>query len=283
MKTVLVTGANSGIGYYITKRLAANGFHIYAGIRNSDNLRIFDNTDNVQTIKLDVTAQHDIDAAVEFVESQDRGLYGIVNNAGITTFSNMDDMPESELQRIFDTNVMGPYRVNKALSPMLVASNGRTVAIGSISGFRAFSGNGAYVMSKFAIEGYTDSYAQEMAELGVHVSIVEPGGYKSNLLRRELDNKLLPESIREQIIDRLQYNNRVKKDPHDVAAAVLDVMVSETPKRRYMVTVSKSQAKRTIDAAMNRVVELNHDQAHELSRDELVKMLDLLLVEFSSE
>jgi NAD(P)-dependent dehydrogenase (short-subunit alcohol dehydrogenase family) len=283
MKAILVTGANSGIGYYITRRLAANGFHVYAGIRNSDNLHAFDDTNNVQVIKLDITIQHDIDDAVAFIESQDYGLYGIVNNAGVTTFANMDDMPESEMQRIFDTNVMGPYRINKALSSKLVASSGRSIIIGSISGFRAFSGNGAYVMSKFAMEGYADVYAQEMAELGVHVSIIEPGGYKSNLVRRELDNELLQENIREKLIDRLQHYNRIKQDPHDVAAAVLEVMVSETPKRRYMVTTTKSQAEKTIDAAMSRVVELNHDQAHELSRDELVKMLDLLLAEFSSE
>jgi len=279
MKAVLVTGANSGIGYYITRRLAANGFYVYAGVRTSDNLNVFDNIDNVQTIKLDVTSQSDIDSATGLIES----LYGIVNNAGVTTFFDMDDMPESELQRIFDTNILGIYRINKAFSSMLIANKGRTITIGSISGFRAFSGNGAYVMSKFALEGYTDSYAQEMDKHGVHVSIVEPGGYKSNLIRREATNELLPESIRERIRNRLQRDMKLKAEPHDVAASVLDALISDTPKRRYLTTATEFQASKTIDAAMRRVIELNYDQPHELSRDELIEMLDLLLAEFSSE
>lgn len=282
MKAVLVTGANSGIGYYSARRLAANGFYVYAGIRKESNMIRFDGIDNIQSIKLDVTSQNEIDAAAQFIQEENRGLYGIVNNAGITTFSTMNEIEEDELYRIFNTNVLGPYRINKTLSPMLIASGGRTVTIGSISGYLASAGNGAYAMSKFAMEGYTDTYAQEMDELGVHVSIIEPGGYNTNILRN-VDAESLSSEVKHSIQRKLASFDKTHKDPHEVAAAVLDVMSSNNPKRRYMIVPNENQAKRTVSIALKKAIELNHQQEYEYTQDELIKMLVQLLDESSSE
>lgn len=82
-KAVLVTGANSGIGLKITEHLSADGYYVYAGARKTADLERLDAMDNVGAVRLDVTVQDDIDAAVEFVEAQGRGLYGVVNNAGV--------------------------------------------------------------------------------------------------------------------------------------------------------------------------------------------------------
>jgi NAD(P)-dependent dehydrogenase (short-subunit alcohol dehydrogenase family) len=126
--------------------------------------------DNVSSVRLDVTLQDDIDAAVKFVHKQGRGLYGLVNNAGVGSFSSLATGPESDIDFTFNVNVYGPYRVNKAFLPLLDASDGRTTIIGSIAGFIA-GRSGIYSMSKFAVEAYTDSLAREMADTGVHVSI----------------------------------------------------------------------------------------------------------------
>ena len=136
-RAVLVTGASSGIGLAIAKKLAANDFHVYAGARKPADLEMLDAMDNISAVRLDVSKHDDISAAVEFVEAQGRGLYGVVNNAGVAVFLPMNDVSEEDIDWVFDVNVYGPYRVNKAFAPMLEASGGRTTLIGSISGYLA--------------------------------------------------------------------------------------------------------------------------------------------------
>ena len=233
MKAILVTGTSSGIGFYIARRLSANGFYVYAGVRKSANLGIFKNIDNIQTVKLDVTIQNEIDDAATFIESQGRGLYGIVNNAGVTTFAQMDETVEEEIQRVFNVNVLGPYRINKTFSPMLIASGGRTTTIGSISAYLPRAGNGAYAMSKFAMEGYTDVYSQEMNDLGVHVSIVIPGGYKSSLLRN-VKEEFLSDELKESLEKSIKRNKKLT-EPFDISEIVLEIMTADEPRRRYLV------------------------------------------------
>ncbi len=161
-KAVLVTGASSGIGLKITEKLASNGFHVYAGARKAADLERLDAMENVSSIRLDVTVQEEIDAAVEFVKDQGRGLFGVVNNAGVGSISSLATGPESDMDFIFGVNVYGPYRINKAFLPFLDESDGRTTTIGSVSGFIARKA-GIYSMSKFAVEAYTDSLALEIA------------------------------------------------------------------------------------------------------------------------
>ena len=281
-RAVLVTGASSGIGLAIAKELAANDFYVYAGARKPEDLERLDAMDNISSVRLDVTKYDEIAAAVEFVESQGRGLFGVVNNAGVAVFLPMNDVPEEDIDWVFDVNVYGPYRVNKAFAPMLEASGGRTTLIGSISGYIAGAAGGTYSMSKFATEAYTDSYAAEMAEVGVHVSIIEPGGYKSKIREKialhamgKLDDKELEltEDERKRL-EEMVAANAALKDPDEVAEAALHVMTSDQPKRRYMVTPNKQQADMTIRAALGKVAQLNRDQPYELSRDELIDMLD---------
>ena len=203
MKAVLVTGSNSGVGLYTARRLAANGFYVYAGVRKDINLKQFKNIDNIQTIKLDITSQDEIDAAAAHIESESRGLYGIVNNAGILRFTKMNTFDECDLHDVMNTNVFGPIRINKTFFPMLRASGGRTIAIGSISAFQPCGGSGIYGMSKAALSSYTDSYAREIAEFGVHVGIVEPGGYNTNILHNS-DRESLPDEVKENIQKKLR-------------------------------------------------------------------------------
>lgn len=259
MKTVLVTGSSSGFGFYIVRRLAANGFYVYAGVRKKKDLNKFKGIDNVQTIKLDVTVQDEIDDAATFIESQERGLFGIVNNAGVTTFARMDETSEEEMRRVFDVNVFGPYRINKTFSPMLIASGGRTITIGSISGYIARAENGVYAMSKFALEGYTDSYSQEMDEVGVHVSIVEPGGYKSRILHN-VSKELLSDELKQRLDKAIERHAKGRKEPFDVSSTVLHILTTDTPKRRYLVMPDKIKEERILQ----RIAEITHEKFTEL-------------------
>jgi len=287
-KAVLVTGASTGIGRKITQVLAENGYFVYAGARKDQDLAELNEIDNVEAVRLDVTKQQDIDAAVVRIADAGRGLYGIVNNAGVAVFSPMNDTPEEDIDFVFDVNIYGPYRINKAFAPLLIASKGRTTTIGSISGIISGAQSGTYSMSKFAIEAYTDALAAEMAEAGVHVSVIEPGGFKSKIREKVVLHSIgkTPEEVAsmtaeekaeleglQQMIER----NEALKEPDAVAEATLHALFDENPRPRYMVTPNQEQAEITIRTALTRVAQLNADQPYSYTRDQLVEMLDAAL------
>jgi NAD(P)-dependent dehydrogenase (short-subunit alcohol dehydrogenase family) len=235
--------------------------------------------------------QADIDAAVAFISEQERGLYGIVNNAGVAVFTPMNETPEKDLDFVFDVNIYGPYRINKAFTPLLVASQGRTTTIGSISGFLTGAYSGTYSMSKFAVEAYTDALAEELAPSGVHVSAVEPGGYKSRIREKVAlhnlgvaaeETEALDDEGKKALEDMVARNASLK-DPDEVSDAVLRALFDESPQRRYMVTPNAEEAEMTINASLQRMLELNADQAYTYDRDELVAMMDALLTKMAAE
>lgn len=284
-KAVLVTGASTGIGLRIVEILAKHGFYVYAGARKAEDLARLDAMSNVRSVKLDVTVQEDVDAAAEFVRREGRGLWGIVNNAGVVTLSPLVAGSEPAVRTTLDVNVLGPVRVNNAFLPLLLESGGRTTIIGSISGYVAEGEDGGYSASKFAVEGYTDSLAAELEKSGVHVSIVEPGAYKSEIREKMVAQILaaadagtveLDDAGRAELL-KTKFGNTELKEPDEVAEAVVHAMSSDQPKRRYMVTPNEEQARMTISAALQRLLELNEDQPYSYDRDQLVAMLDELL------
>ena len=181
-----MTGASSGIGRKITERLAANGFFVYAGARAQKDLDELNAIKNVQAVRLDVTSAADIAAAVAMVSKAGRGLYGVVNNAGVVVVAPMIEVEEKDLDFIFNVNMYGPYRITKAFAPMLLESKGRVVNISSLNGIVASPMIGAYSMSKHAVEAYGDALAGELARFGVRVSLIEPGNYGTEIGRNVL-------------------------------------------------------------------------------------------------
>ena len=281
-RAVLVTGASSGIGRKITEHLAAEGYFVYAGARSALDLRELNAMENVQSIRLDVTIQAEIDAAVETVERAGRGLYGLVNNAGVAVVGPLIEVEEDDLEFQLDVNVYGPYRVTKAFSPLIVEEKGRITTVGSISGILAGAFSGPYSMSKHAVEAFTDALAAEMALLDVAVSVVEPGNYQSRIftsLRRRMEenDRTFEGSLFEEQLqglfsgpeDRSQY-----KEPDEVAEAVLDFMSDDSPKRRYMVVPNQREAELTIRQAITELVQLNERHRYSYDRDSLIAMLD---------
>jgi NAD(P)-dependent dehydrogenase (short-subunit alcohol dehydrogenase family) len=180
-KAVLITGASTGIGRHATEYLAAEGYFVYAGARKAADIDALNKIDNVMAVRLDVTVWDEINAAVALIEAEGRGLWGVVNNAGVNVVAPLIEIDESELNFLFDVNVYGPYRITKAFAPLIIEAQGRIVNISSISGILSGGGYGIYSMSKHAIEAYTDSLAMEMDQLGVKVSAIEPGNYSSEI------------------------------------------------------------------------------------------------------
>lgn len=281
-RAVLVTGASSGIGLRITELLSQQGYVVYAGARNEQDLKRLEAMKNVESLRLDVTVQSEIDAAVDLVTRKGRGLYGLVNNAGVVAMGPLIKAPVSDLEWQFDVNVYGPYRVTQAFAPLIIESKGRIVNIGSITGIFSNSMGGVYSMSKHAIEAFTDSLALEMARFDVGVSVIEPGPYASN--SRDSTAKRLEQAdywknsaAYKEDYERVKlsvHNSNDAKDPEDVARAVLHALSSGDPKRRYLVTPDALTANVAVSQAMQRVLQLNQDQKYSLSREQLIKMMD---------
>lgn len=284
-EAVLVTGASSGIGLLTTQYLAERGFHVYAGARKDADLKRLDAMDNVLAVRLDVTKESDIDATVDLVRRQGRGLFGIVNNAGVAAVGTLETVPDEDVLWMHDVNVMGPLRINRAFLPLLKKSKGRTLTIGSLSGYVTSPSGGAYSMSKFAVEAYTDTLASELSKSGVFVGVVDPGPYRSRGREKvvmdmltgnpDLEQELTAEQ--EAIYQNVKEANDELKEPHEVAEAVVHFLTSDSPRLRYMVAPDEATADVSIRAALQRVVQLNADQPFELSRDELIGVLDQIL------
>lgn len=286
-KAVLVTGASSGIGRRVAEDLAAQGYFVYAGARKQQDIDALNAIDNIRAVRLDVTVQDEIDAAVETVREGGRGLWGLVNNAGVFIGGPLIEVPVEELEWLMDINVNGVYRVTQAFAPMIIAAKGRITTISSISGINTARFMGHYSMSKHAVEAYTDALAVELAKFGVAVSAVEPGNYNSEIgtsARQRLAGKLSPETseyYREELTDWLDgsWERDRYKEPDEVSAAVQHFFSSEKPLLRYMVVPSEPEGAWAVDKAIREVVEYNQWQAYSYTREQLIEKLDAALEE----
>jgi NAD(P)-dependent dehydrogenase (short-subunit alcohol dehydrogenase family) len=280
-KAVLVTGASTGIGRNIAETLAAAGYFVYAGARKQADLDALNDIDNIQAIRLDVTKQDEIDAAVETVRAGGMGLYGLVNNAGVLTSGPLTEIDESDVAWVMDVNLMGVYRVTKAFAPLVVESEGRITNISSIAGVLTAPFFGPYSMSKHALEAYTDTLAEEMALFNVKVSAVNPGNYRSKIGNKEAaavaaQPYAQPGSpYAEAIAEHIEYmaDRSMHKEPDDVSSAVMDALFSESPKPNYMVVPNEEEANWTIGRMIQEMAEFNADQEFTYSDEELIEML----------
>jgi NAD(P)-dependent dehydrogenase (short-subunit alcohol dehydrogenase family) len=284
-KAVLVTGASTGIGRNIAERLATEGYFVYAGARTDADIKALSQIDNIQGIRLDVTIQADIDAAVTTVSNGGRGLYGIVNNAGVVVMGILAETDEAELDFLFDVNVYGPYRIVKAFAPLIIESKGRIANISSMAGIKSSPAYGVYGMSKHALEAFSDSLVFEMGTVGVHSSVIEPGPYRSNAIstncKRRQEQDYDPDS---SLFDELagELAELCKSDsfpqfpePDAVADSVMHALFSDTPHQRYLAVNDQRQAEAMIRDTLKTLVELNSNgHSYSYSRDELIAMLD---------
>ncbi|MDT8321832.1 MAG: SDR family oxidoreductase [Xanthomonadales bacterium] len=286
-KAVLITGATTGLGRAMAEMMAAEGHFVYAGARKDKDMAELNAIQNIQAVRLDVTDQAQIDAAVKTITEAGRGLYGLINNAGVAALFPLVHTPEEEMTFLMDVNLFGPYRVTRAFAPLIIESKGRISTTGSISGIGSGRLYGPYSMSKHAIEAFTDSLALEMEPHGVQVSVIEPGNYESaigdNFLERMRQQGYASEdSPYKEIYNRIEgwaASDEPDGDPREVAKAAMLAMFEDNPKRRYLVVPNQEQAAWTIRKAIEELAQLNQRHAFSYSRDELVEMLDAALAE----
>jgi len=222
------------------------------------------------------------------IASQGRGLWGVVNNAGVNVVGPMIEVEESDIDFLFDVNIYGVYRVTKAFAPMIIESQGRIVNISSISGFLSGYGYGTYSMSKHAVEAYTDALAYELGELGVKVSAIEPGNYQSRIGYTRCKRMLAENRDREGSYFEEYWQNRINRctayvesggqstspEPDQVSAAIQHALSSPDPKEHYLVVPNQEEADWTIRKALEEVLSINMEHEFSYSREELIALMD---------
>lgn len=281
-KSILITGASTGIGRHLAETLAADGYHVYAGARKDKDLAELDAIENITAVQLDVTKQDQVDAAVAMIRKKGTGLYALVNNAGVGGGGFVIDTPIEDQRFVYAVNVEGVYRTTQAFAPLVIESKGRIVTTGSIAGTVSWPGGSAYSGSKHWMEAFTDALAGEMEESGVSVSVVEPGNYKSRIRRSSVSRELSKlEASGEEVTDEMKadYEKTAErelsyKEPDEVTEAFVHALFSDEPLLRYMVVPNEREAQITIGTKLNELVQLNQWSPHAYSRDELVQMLD---------
>ena len=226
MRTALVTGASSGIGYACAARLARSGWRVIAGVRRHGTA-----PEGTDEWILDVTDP----PRLELEE-----LHGLVNNAGIAVAGPLEFLDADALREQLEVNVVGQLRVTQLALPGLRVAGGRIVNMGSISGRSALPFLGAYAMSKFALEAMTDAMRLELKPWGIHVAIVEPGTIRTPIWTRDRPDP--PAAAMELYGKRIEAFRAlaVKRGangaaPEAVAKVVEEALTAERPKARYLV------------------------------------------------
>ncbi len=283
-KSILVTGASTGIGRNLTETLAENGYHVYAGARKDKDLAALNAIDNVTAVRLDVTNQEQVDAVVAMIREKGTGLYALVNNAGVGGRGQVVDTPIENQTFVYAVNVEGVYRTTKAFAPLVIESRGRIVTTGSIAGtISAIPGFSAYSGSKHWIEAYTDSLATEMEPHGVVVSVVEPGNYKSNIRRSRVAREITQakaaagDDVTEELNKEYEAETARElsyKEPDEVSEAFMHALFDDKPLRRYMVVPNAQEHEATIRTKFNELVQLNQWGPYSYDRDQLVRLLN---------
>lgn len=283
---VVITGASSGIGRATAEHLANNGYYVYAGARSSKDLDELEAIPNVKAVKLDVTIEEQIRAVATLVRDEGRPLRGLVNNAGIAVVGPLSELPTDDLSRQLDVNVLGPYRVTKAFTPLLLQHHGRVINISSLNGLVSGGFYGPYAMSKHALQAYSDSLAGELGPRGVKVATVIPGGYQSKIFDRLLaqgwnkETEFGPEMKR--------YIDKVSRRPARPASELVPVIkfALEDPdpmRRLYLGLSSQREGDLLMGVLFHRLAQLNHGHAHGYTRDQLIEMLDKALEKYPAK
>ncbi|MFD4511394.1 oxidoreductase [Streptomyces sp. NPDC058457] len=185
MSVWFITGSSRGFGLEITRAALTAGHQVVATARKAATIReqFPDAGDTLLTAPLDVTDPQSIQAAVDAAVERFGRIDVLVNNAGTGLLAAVEESDDAAVRALFETNVFGPLAVQRAVLPVLRRRrSGHVINISSIVGFATAPGWGVYASTKFAVEGFTETLHTELAPLGIHVTLVEPGFFRTDFL-----------------------------------------------------------------------------------------------------
>ena len=248
---VVVTGASTGIGRATALRLDAEGYSVFAGVRKEADARDLAQagSDRLTPVTLDVTESDQIESTREQVAEAvgDRGVVGLVNNAGVGGGGPIEFMPLDELRTTLEVNLIGQVAVTQAFIPLIRRGKGTVVFIASIGGRVASPFMSPYNTSKFAIEALGESLRHELRPWGIEVVVVEPGSIDTEIWSKgneQIRERLgeMPEDARRLYGPQMTRFGEVINEtasrgipPEKVAEVIHSAIASEKPKHRYLV------------------------------------------------
>lgn len=275
---VVVTGASTGIGRATALHLDSIGFEIFAGVRKqTDGESVAaEGSDRLRSLLIDVIDAPSIEAAAKEVREAvgDRGLAGLVNNAGIAVAAPMEILPLDRLRQQLEVNVVGQVAVTQAFLPLLRAGKGRVVNMGSVGGRVSTPSVGPYSASKFALEAITNTMRRELRPWGIWVSVIEPGAIATPIWDKSAETadtvlaEIPPDKL--ALYEELIATTRTMAaklgagglPPEKVADKVAHALTARRPRARYLigaeaktrVTLQHLLPTRTFDALVDRAM-----------------------------
>jgi NAD(P)-dependent dehydrogenase (short-subunit alcohol dehydrogenase family) len=255
-KIAVVTGASSGFGLRTSIELAKGGFTVIATMRNVHNQgRLKEEAEqagvwmNMETMKLDVTHHEGVEQVVQQIITKYGRIDVLVNNAGFAVGGMVEELPMELWRQQMETNFFGLVAVTKAVLPsMRKRRSGMIINVSSVSGRSGFPGYGPYAASKFAVEGFSESLRLEMLPFGVHVVLIEPGAYKTEIWRKGMGAILAPPDspyagTMKTVMKYSKQMAETASDPIEVARVIARVAQKRYPNLRYMMGKGSSSMK----------------------------------------
>lgn len=245
-KVAVVTGSSTGIGYETSLTLARNGFLTYATMRNlnkSENMKMVATKENlpIRIKQLDVTDDISVTNAVQAVSSEAGRIDVLVNNAGYGLNGAFEDLAMDEIKAQYETNVFGLIRMTQAVLPIMRRQkSGTIVNISSGAGRFGFPSGSAYVSTKFAVEGLSESMSYELEPFGIKVAIVEPGVIRTNfadglvVAKKSKDPSSPYSQLMQKAANGFEKMMKNASSPDLVANVVLNAVRNEKPSLRYL-------------------------------------------------
>jgi len=260
-QVALITGSSSGIGYETSLALARSGFCTYAGVRNTKNSDILEKKIakeklDLNILQLDVNDKSSIDNAINRIKTEEKRIDVLINNAGYGLVGFFEELGLDEIRKQFETNFFGVLNVTKKVIPIMREQNSGTIInLSSGAGQVGFPGISAYVSTKFAIEGFSESLMYELFPFGIRVIIIEPGVIKTNFFNNCIvsDKSSKKGSLYSNSLKKIQNNIELMQEhatpPIEVAKVILQALKTDEPKQRYVVgndAVMILEAKRSL-------------------------------------
>lgn len=266
-KVILITGTNSGFGWLTAKSIAAMGHKVYATMRdtngkNETKAKALSEIENIIVLDVSLTDEDSVKNAFETIISTEGTIDVLINNAGVTMFGVAESVSPTDLQRVFDVNVVAPWRFMKLALPfMRKQSEGLIVNVSS--GYGRFSSPffAAYSASKFALEGLSEGMHYELRPLGVDIAMIQPGGFPTEMSQKVQSGSDI--AVVDDYNAIAQYPDKMfhamgqmfetfKPDPQDVADAIVNLISLPKGQRplRTVVDPSTGEIVRTANKAM---------------------------------
>ena len=250
-RAVVITGASTGIGAACALHLDRVGFAVFAGVRKPEDGVALQKagSDRLVPLELDVTDLATIQKsrAVVVDATKERGLFGLINNAGIAVVGPLEAVPISDLRQQLEVNVIGQVAVIQAFLPLIRQARGRIVNMGSIAGLSTMPLMGPYSASKFALEAITDALRLEVQQWGIHVAIVEPGAIATPIWNKsaieaaereaaiETELRTLYKPVVTAVRKAVGEASKRAIPPDAVVKVVEEALTAPAPKTRYLV------------------------------------------------